>query len=745
MMKQKHRVLKRCLLIISIFLLTIFLSLSISLIILYNKYKLDVQALTSVNNGIKVYSAFGTDNTLYNTNRSIIEIETVPEYVKNAFIDIEDKHFYKHNGYDLKRIIKAGVVNLTTKSKSQGASTISQQLIKNALLTNEKTYSRKIQEIILSIKMEKQFSKDEILEMYLNTIYFGSNAYGIENASKVYFNKSAKDLTLSEACCLAGIIKSPNYFSPKKNYDNAIKRRNIVAKAVFKANHITEQEYNQIINSKLEINNSTLIDHSYEEEAILEACNLLNISERELINKKYQIITFKDDKLQNILTKTTSSIVENNLDCLNIVLDSNGNVLAYNVKSAYNLHNLKRQPASLFKPLAVYMPCITHNMLSPASEVLDEEINYNGYSPKNADNSYHGYVSIKQALANSLNVPAVKCLDIAGLKNAKECLSKFDINIESSDMNLSLALGCTQNGVKILDLASAYSILANNGEKKGVSFVNKILTEDNSIIYEKEDYSETKFDKADCFLITDMLKESVKNGTCKRLASLNIPLASKTGTACENNKNTDIYNVAYTSQHTVLSWIGNISNQYLPTNYHSSFQPTEINKQILAELYKDNPPEDFSIPNNVCSAPYDLVELNTNHILVAPKTNLDRYTAYSYFKTDNLPLIVETNSNINLDVYLNNLGANISFETRKNLTYNLYKKINDNKTLLATICENNGKYSYIDSNIYKFDKVEYFVEIDGVVKSNIATIMPKDYIVNKLNNEIISQKRKWYV
>ena len=744
-MKQKHRVLKRCLLIISIFLLTIFLSLSISLIILYNKYKLDVQALTSVNNGIKVYSAFGTDNTLYNTNRSIIEIETVPEYVKNAFIDIEDKHFYKHNGYDLKRIIKAGVVNLTTKSKSQGASTISQQLIKNALLTNEKTYSRKIQEIILSIKMEKQFSKDEILEMYLNTIYFGSNAYGIENASKVYFNKSAKDLTLSEACCLAGIIKSPNYFSPKKNYDNAIKRRNIVAKAVFKANHITEQEYNQIINSKLEINNSTLIDHSYEEEAILEACNLLNISERELINKKYQIITFKDDKLQNILTKTTSSIVENNLDCLNIVLDSNGNVLAYNVKSAYNLHNLKRQPASLFKPLAVYMPCITHNMLSPASEVLDEEINYNGYSPKNADNSYHGYVSIKQALANSLNVPAVKCLDIAGLKNAKECLSKFDINIESSDMNLSLALGCTQNGVKILDLASAYSILANNGEKKGVSFVNKILTEDNTIIYEKEDYSETKFDKDDCFLITDMLKESVKNGTCKRLASLNIPLASKTGTACENNKNTDIYNVAYTSQHTVLSWIGNISNQYLPTNYHSSFQPTEINKQILAELYKDNPPEDFSIPNNVCSAPYDLVELNTNHILVAPKTNLDRYTAYSYFKTDNLPLIVETNSNINLDVYLNNLGANISFETRKNLTYNLYKKINDNKTLLATICENNGKYSYIDSNIYKFDKVEYFVEIDGVVKSNIATIMPKDYIVNKLNNEIISQKRKWYV
>ena len=173
--------------IISILICLIFLSGLITVSVIYNKYDLDINRLTSTNNGVKVYSANGKDSTLYNTNRSIIEIETLPKYVLDAFIDTEDKRFYSHNGYDLKRILKAGLVNMVNGSKSQGASTISQQLIKNTLLTNEKTYSRKIKELVLSIKMEKQFEKDEILEMYLNTIYFGSNAYGIENASKNIF------------------------------------------------------------------------------------------------------------------------------------------------------------------------------------------------------------------------------------------------------------------------------------------------------------------------------------------------------------------------------------------------------------------------------------------------------------------------------------------------------------------------------------------------------------------------------
>ena len=209
MTKNKHKITKRILLILSIIILSFFVSCGIAVTIIYNKYQLDTNMLTQVNNGIKVYSATGTDSTMYNTSRSIVSIDDLPEYVVNAFVDTEDKRFFRHNGYDIKRIFKAGIINIKSGSKAQGASTISQQLIKNALLNNKKSYSRKIEEVVLAMKMEKKYSKKEILEMYLNTIYFGSNAYGIQNASLTYFNKSAQDLTLNEACCLAGLIKSP--------------------------------------------------------------------------------------------------------------------------------------------------------------------------------------------------------------------------------------------------------------------------------------------------------------------------------------------------------------------------------------------------------------------------------------------------------------------------------------------------------------------------------------------------------
>ena len=449
--------------ILAIFLITfLFLSFTILVIIIYNKYDLNTQKLTSLNNGIKVYSASGGDNTMYNTNRSIVQIETLPNHVKDAFISIEDKRFYEHNGYDIMRIIKSLMVNFSNKSKSQGASTISQQLVKNALLSNEKTYSRKVEEIVLSIKMEKNFSKDEILEMYLNTIYFGSNAYGIENASNVYFNKSAKDLTLNEACVLAGLIKSPKHYSPKLNYENSLNRKNLVAKRMFEVGNITENQYLNVVSSPIEICEEKREDNSYEQEAIFEACALLNLTERELINKNYQIITFKDDALQNEVVKSNNDIISkaeentnSTLDSLSIVANNSGHVLAYYENSNYNLHNIKRQPASILKPLAVYLPCFEHNILSPASHILDEEINFSGFSPKNADGIYHGYVSVRDALSNSLNVPAVKALDYLGVKKAKESLENLGINITNADKNLSLALGAVKNGICLIELLNA--------------------------------------------------------------------------------------------------------------------------------------------------------------------------------------------------------------------------------------------------------------------------------------------------
>lgn len=750
-MKTKHKKLKMALLILSISIVLVFALFGGSFAIIYNKYTLDVNALTSINNGVKVYSAEGNENTLYNSNRTITDINILPDYVKNAFIDTEDKRFYSHNGYDFKRIVKAGLVNLTNKSKSQGASTISQQLIKNALLTNEKTYNRKIKELVLSMKMEKQFEKNKILEMYLNTIYFGSNSYGIENASNVYFNKSAKDLTLNEACCLAGIIKSPNKYSPITNYNNSVERRNIVAKLMLEQNHITEAEYQEVVSSPIVISKNTELDNAYEKEAIYEACKLLNISERELINKGYQIITFKDNELQNKVKKANNNVIHaaqsqynTNLDSLSIVIDNEGKVLSYYIDSNYNLHNMKRQPASTLKPLAVYLPCITHNICAPATLILDEKINFNGYSPLNADKQFHGYVSVRESLKDSLNIPAVKLLDSLGVDNARNALSSLDINTTNKDANLSLALGSTEKGVNLLDLTSAYSVLANSGYSHSIRFVDKILDKNDNVIYQSSTYSEKVFNEEDCYLVTDMLKDCAISGTAKRLASLNLPVASKTGTANNGQANTDLYNVSYTTEHTMLSWVSNIATNSLPSQLHSSSEPTEINKQILSSLYENKKPKDFAKPNNVEKLGYDIIEAEDNHRIVTPQTSLDRYIAYDLFKTSNPPTMLEQTNDIVMNVSVSKYGANINFIARRNQEYSIIKIVDNKETIINNVKEQSGEINFLDTDIFNYSKITYCIKSNNL-ESNKLEIYPKDYLINQLNNELLNNKRKWSV
>ena len=745
---------KKFILVLSIMISCLFLSVVGFISFVYHKYDLDIGKLTSLNNGIKVYSASGNDSTLYNTNRSIVDIDELPEHVKNAFISIEDKNFYKHNGYDLKRIAKALFVNATTKSKSQGASTISQQLVKNALLSNEKTYSRKIQEVVLAIKMEKQFSKDDILEMYLNTIYFGSNAYGIENASKIYFNKSAKDLSLNEACCLAGLIKSPAYYSPKTHYENSIERKNLVAKRMLATKNIDKIEYESVLNSQIILNNDEKLDNSYEKEAIFEACNLLNIKERDLINKKYQIITFKQDEIQNEVAVINNEIIENaeqstnsSLDSLSVVANNEGHVLAYYANSNYNLHNLTRQPASTLKPFAVYLPCFEHNILSPASKILDEPINYSGFTPQNADKTFHGYVSTRFALSHSLNIPAVKALDYLGVKKAKESLSNAGINISNSDLNLSLALGAVKNGVKLLDLLSAYTVLTNQGNLAPLCFVDKILDEHGNIIYSHEKYLSNVFDAGSCFMVNDILKDCAKSGTAKRLASLEIPIASKTGTASNSQGNTDLYNIAYTTEHTILTWIADIDQNSLPSTLLSSSQPTDINKNICSYLYRHHKPYDFNQPENVVKLPYDLIEYESKHIILQPNHDIERYTDYDYFKIDNIPKYAGDNIlDLNLKVGVTKMGAIISFDAKKCCKYNILKQTNKGKSVITTIKDQTGLININDKDIFIYDYIEYSIEDEqGNLISKSVKIKPQDYLINLLNNEIISSKKKWLV
>ncbi len=748
--KGKKHILKLVMLCFSIVIVCLFGSALIYFGVMYNKYKLDVDQLTSVNNGIKVYSSNMQDNSLYNSNRSIVKIEDLPDYVLKAFVDVEDKRFYNHNGFDAKRIIKAGFVNLTTKSKSQGASTISQQLIKNALLSNEKTYQRKLKEIILAIKMEKKFDKNQILEMYLNTIYFGQNAYGIENASKIYFDKSAKDLSLSEACCLAGLIKSPAKYSPKTNYEDSINRRNLVAKMMYESKDISQEQLNQVVNSPINVSDSSDFDFSYEREAIFEACKLLNITERDLINRNYEIITNKQDDLQSELIDVNKSVIssaenayDQSLDSVSIVASNDGRILAYFVNSNYNLHNMRRQPASILKPLAVYLPCFQHNILSPITPILDEPIDYAGFKPKNADGQYLGFMSARDAIAKSQNIPAVKALEYVGLDKAISTLSDLGINVSEKDKNLSLALGAVSNGVCLEQLLSAYMTISNYGEFKPISFIDKILDKAGNVIYSHQQYSEKVVDDASCFLLTNCLNETAKSGTAKRLGELNIDIASKTGTAFNGKANTDLYNISYTTQHTVLSWIANIKDEAVDSRLHSSAQPTEINKQIFEKLYQNQTPAKFEKPDEVVYEKYDLLEYQNNHRIVAPSTNLERYIAYDYFKTTNTPEQLLSNEE-KLIVNVSKYGSTLNFDTAKNHNYAIIKSSNNKSEIMKEFAESEGTIEIKDQDIFKCDEITYELICDGKLLDT-KKIRPKDYLLGLIESQLLNGKYRWYV
>ena len=317
---------------------------------------LDKNKLISTNLGVEIYNTTTNSTPIYySSDKKVISSTYLQPHTLNAFISIEDKRFYEHNGFDLKRILKAILVNIKNKSKSQGASTITQQLVKNIFLNSEKTYSRKFDEILLSIKTEKNFTKDEILNMYLNSIYFGSNAYGIESASNLYFNKSANELDINQSAILAGIIKSPVYYSPINHPDKCFTRKNIVLKQMYDNGYISQQQYNENIIKPVEVNfTKNNYDNSYNQQVILEACDLLNISEKELLRQELKIYTYLDSDIQtnieqNILNSTFSG------DKLSMVTDNNGRVLAYFGDSYYNLSQMKRNPASTLKPLIIYL------------------------------------------------------------------------------------------------------------------------------------------------------------------------------------------------------------------------------------------------------------------------------------------------------------------------------------------------------------------------------------------------------
>jgi len=750
---QKHKlkfkkIILGLLLTIAIFILAGFMFVTF----MYISTPLNKTKLAYTNLGIEIYDTSNTTTPIYySSDKKIIDTSHIPAHTINAFISIEDKRFYNHNGYDLKRIIKAGLVNLKSNSKSQGASTITQQLVKNILLNSEKTYSRKIKEIMLSIKTEKNFSKQKILNMYLNSIYFGSNAYGIESASNLYFDKSASELNINESAILAGVIKSPVYYSPINYPDNCFKRKNLVLKQMYENGYISLDEYtyniNQPVNVKFTKNN---YDNSYNQQVILEACDLLGISEKELLRQELKVYTYLDEDIQQSLqSNLISSTFEG--DKLSMVADNNGKVLAYLGDSFFNLSKMKRNPASTIKPLIIYLPAIANNIISPITPLLDEPTN-ESYSPNNAGDKYLGWISARQALSTSSNVCAVKLLNELGLDTVNEYGAKFNL-FNSYQNNQSIALGDIGGGITVLSLARAYSILQNNGIDKGLTFINKIEDKNGNIIYHDKGYNNKLFESEDCMLVNDMLLTCAKNGTAKRLGDLPFDVASKTGTAQINDKNTDLWNVAYTPNHLCITWCGDATSKGFDNNYSSGFHPTLINKNILKSLYSTHNPSPFSLNDNILSVAIDSIEYNNSHLVyLAPQDATERYTMYDLFKTNNLPQSQSPayqSPDFNLNVELTNKGAKISLNDSPHYIFEVFAKADNNIRLIGEC------FSEIyDDKVFAYNSIEYYVVATNKYTnkqyvSEKINIIPEEYLVEMLNNNFINQNRqsktKWYI
>lgn len=574
---------------------------------------LDESKLTDAKSCVEIYDGNGElvkEISLTTGGRSA-KIENIPLKTREAFVAVEDKRFYSHRGIDFKRVISATLKNIKSLSFKEGASTITQQLIKNTHLSGEKTVERKLKEMRLSIAAEKRYSKDEILEMYLNTIYFGHGCFGIADAARFYFGKAVDELNIAESAVLSGLIKSPNNYSPIKNGDGCLSRRNFVLNEMYRQGYISSAELSSALKEKLPEKGCGEEYSSYSAEAIAEAESLI---EKSAFYGGVKIYTYLDRDLQE------------NLEGLGGYSDSGktyivGDNSSLGINAFYSTAsaNTKRLPGSVIKPVLVYAPAVEEGLISPATPINDEPINYGGYTPKNFGGKYLGYISARKALSESVNVPAVKILNSVGLKKACAYAEKAGLKIDEKDRSLALALGGMSEGFSLKELCSAYSTFSRGGLYGGFSFIKRIENKNGAELYSKKVSLGRAFSEETSTIINDMLTTAVKEGTAKKLKDFNFELCAKTGTCESGGKNTDAYALSYTSEKTVGVWLGNLTNEAIDTT--GGGIPCMISEKIYEFMYKNSIPKALKKSDKIITAKLDAEEYRLNHSLVLADGN----------------------------------------------------------------------------------------------------------------------------
>jgi len=729
MKSKKKRIFFKILFVCFCLVVTIVVSFFIVFVKSTSGVSLDISKLESKvkENVVSIYDVNNTEiNTDFLLNKKSVNIQELPKHVKDSFIAIEDKRFYKHNGVDYKRIFGAVIKNFKTKSFSQGASTISQQLIKNTHLSREKTINRKMKEIKLAYMLEKRFTKDEILEMYLNNIYFGNGCYGLENASKFYFGKNAKNLTVGESALLSASINAPSKFNPIVGKERTEERKKVVLLAMKNQGLISNDEY--VKNAKVKENIVKTVQkrqNSNINYILKEAGSVLKINENQIKNMNLKIHTYFDVNLQNELNEAVSDVVlpKNNQGikpCYGaIVIDNKNKCVVACSSSGINVFKNKRQPGSAIKPVIVYAPALEYNLIYPDSVIVDEKINIDGYSPANANGVFLGKVSVREALEKSLNVPAVKVLSKVGVKRAKNFSENLGLDFNKDDKNLALALGGMTDGLTLKQLADAYSTFATHGEFKSSKIIKKITDSFGNVLYEDKEKSVKVMKDSTACLITDLLKSVVKKGTARRLNSLSFDVAGKTGTVglVSSSNNTDAYNIAYSVDYTVAVWVGSMSeNEHMNSNVNGSTYPTIIAKNIFSKIYENRKPENFKIDDSVT---YEYVDRNSfieGEVKLASEDGLISDKKLLIFDKNNLPerTNIKKINFVLLDVNMEEGNKpTLIFETENCFSYRLYRRqVQNGKVDVIFSVDNQQKtQKHTDIDAKTGEIYEYFVKV----------------------------------
>ncbi|WP_042207000.1 transglycosylase domain-containing protein [Paenibacillus durus] len=547
-----------------------------------------------------------------------VDSKQIPDIIKDAFIATEDKRFKEHSGVDLWSIGRAAVKDVVARSMVEGGSTITQQLAKNIFLTRDKTFFRKATEMSIAMALERQYTKDEIITLYLNRINFGGTIYGIKAASEHYFGVSELNkLKVWQIATLAAMPKGPSRYNPLRNPELSKERRAVVLQLMYEQGYITQEEMNEakVINYNYKPPTKKQKYQAFIDYAIDEAEDKFGLTEDDLNIGGYKIYTTMDKDAQQTVENAFADgdNFEKSVDdepvqgSMVIINQENGSIVAllggrnYEKKGYSRISNSRRSPGSSIKPIVSYAPAIESGQFAMNSQISNAKQCFGDYCPTNL----HGYsssISMTEALTKSENIPAVWLLNEIGVGTGFNFAKKMGIGLQDDDRNLSLALGGMSKGTNTLEMAQAYTAFANGGELREAYAIKSIKDSTGETVYKANTNAERVMKESTAYQMTEMMQEVVQSGTGRR-ARIDRPVAGKTGTTQSGyrgvDSNRDVWFVGYTPELTAAVWMGydNPDRQHLLKN--SSPLAAAFWGKVMEEVVKNYPEKSFPKPDNI--------------------------------------------------------------------------------------------------------------------------------------------------